>query len=85
MEAILIKSLTVSLFCVGLRIVSSEGMILHFLRKPYEYLENLKNEDDISELGNFYMYLMKPIIGCTTCMASVWSVVIDYYYFNYEN
>lgn len=31
------------------------------------------------------MHIMKPIIGCCTCMASVWVIVIDYFYFNSLN
>jgi len=39
---LLIKSLIISLFCVGLRITSSKGYLLYFLRMPYERLEDLK-------------------------------------------
>lgn len=69
MEQLLIKSLIISLFCVGLRIASSPGMVLYFLRKPFENLEGWKN------------YLAKPVILCSTCMASVWTIVIEYAYF----
>lgn len=127
----LLISLWISLFCVGLRIISSKGMILHFLRGPYELLkdkhktkaailmqlrfqmEQAKKAFDLAFLQvgkgvtnegiqelmnqltnkqeefenyradnkNFLMYakigiyLLKPIIGCGTCMASVWTVV----------
>lgn len=37
---LLIKSLIISLVCVGLRIMYRKGMVLHFLRKPYEYLQD---------------------------------------------
>ena len=64
----LIKSLIISLACVGLRIVSSPGMILYFLRMPYEWAQN---ESDM------LTYILKPVIGCVTCMASVWTLVIE--------
>ena len=75
---ILIKSLIVSLFCVGLRMVSSKEMILHFLRVPYEWVKSIKNPNKLNKL---LVYLMKPIIGCVTCMSSVWSLVISHFYF----
>jgi len=131
MNEILLISLVVSLFCVGLRFISSKGMILYFLRQPYEKLENrlkhkkstkailhsnfntFKNELDrllnlpleeqdqkrivttqhavieskssydeylrktnwIILVMNVTLYILKPIIGCGTCMASVWTIV----------
>lgn len=36
---ILEKALIISLFCVGLRIISRKGMILYFLRMPYESIK----------------------------------------------
>ena len=129
MNTLLLTSLLISLFCVGLRIISSKGMILRFLRKPYELLgnnrstkvailkqllsekvESKKKFDEyakgdlvnVKELvsykdlaqGKFEayenyrknnknyifwsgitLYIMKPIIGCCTCMASVWTLV----------
>jgi len=38
MNTILLTSLLIALFCAGLRIISSRGMIFHFLRWPYERL-----------------------------------------------
>ena len=116
-------SLIISGFCVGLRIISSPGMILHFLRKPYSWLAdkidsgkemveslgediNQKRKDlnetilsgtehEIDKTKNelvhlswmlekakkelkkrvIYHYLLKPVIGCGTCMASIWTFV----------
>ncbi len=52
MDYILTKSILISLAIVGLRIVSSKGMILHFLRMPYEWvlkeLDLIENNDDYS-------------------------------------
>ena len=78
---ILIKALIISLFCVGLRITSDDGMILSFIRMPYVWLES----KELNFWGKLAHYLLKPIIGCITCMASVWSITIDYYYFHYFN
>jgi len=61
---ILLTSLIISLFCCGLSIVTGEGMLLYFLRKPFENLrEPVK-------------YWFKPIILCCTCMASFWGIGI---------
>ena len=70
---LLIKSLTISLFCVGLRIVSSPGMILYFLRMPYEWAQ--KNNKALT-------WILKAVIGCGTCMASVWTIAISFVYYN---
>ena len=131
MTNLILITIVISLFCVGLRIISSKDMILYFLRKPYEKLDTFikresgglendkehreslrdkydemwENEEDFlreekcesimvdiqkmdeiivgtieklifATLGHF---ILKPIIGCVTCMASVWTVV--WYYF----
>jgi hypothetical protein len=126
-------SLFISLFCVGLRIISSPGLILYFLRKPYDNLNTelkrivanvtnidkdianheeakekikltaaIKNQelsadqkgriiiiqkhidDQWVERGKMVMKqkpvinkinILKPIIGCGTCMASVWTLI----------
>lgn len=70
---ILIKALIISLFCVGLRIISSPGMIFYFLRMPYEWSQRH---------SQLLKYLLKPVIGCGTCMASVWTIVIEFGYYN---
>lgn len=66
---LLVKSLIISLFCVGLRIITSKGMIGYPLRKPFENLTGWKQ------------YIMKPFILCVTCYASVWTIIIEYSYF----
>ena len=83
---ILIKSLIISLFCVGLRIVSSKGMILWFLRAPYEVLVVWKNRSEYLLNSKFLhsalIYILKPIIGCCTCMASVYTILIELMYYD---
>ena len=51
----------VSLFCLGLRAITDNGMIGYPIRKYF--LENL------SSVG-------KPVILCSTCMSSVWGTII---------
>ena len=70
---ILIKALIISLFCVGLRIISSPGMIFYFLRMPYEWSQTH---------SQLLKYILKPVIGCGTCMASVWTIAIEIGYYN---
>jgi len=92
---ILIKALIISLFCVGLRIISGPGMLLYFLRMPYEYYKNygvwakhfeMNESFELPQSAirryNLASYLLKPIIGCGTCMASVWTIVIELGYYN---
>lgn len=78
---IIVKAIVISSFCVGLRITSDDGMILEFLRYPYKWLQG----KDLNIIGKICEYILTPIIGCVICMASVWSLVIDYYYFNNFN
>ena len=66
---ILIQSLVISLASVGLRIITSAGMIGYPIRKPFE------------NLTGWRQYVMKPFILCVTCFASVWSVVISFFYY----
>jgi len=67
---ILEKTLIISLFCVGLRVISSEGMILYFIRKPYEKGSKLTKA------------ILKPIIGCVTCFAGIWTIIIELSYYS---
>jgi len=69
---ILIKAIIISLFCVGLRIISSPGMLLFFLRMPYDWAK---------DRSKVLHYLLKPVIGCGTCMASVWTIAIELGYY----
>ena len=66
---ILEKALIISLAIVGLRIVSSKGMIFYLIRKPFESLTGWKQ------------YIMKPIILCCVCMGSLWTIIIEMAYF----
>ena len=51
----------VSLFCLGLRAITDNGMIGHPIRKYF--LEKMP-------------YWGKPLILCSTCMSSFWGTII---------
>lgn len=81
-------SITV-LFCLGWRIVTDEGNLLYFIRKPFEDMQdNLEmNEELYSRYKNptiFYriqklktkLYLAKPFVLCITCFGSLWGAAI---------
>lgn len=91
----------IALFCLGWRTITDEGMILYFLRKPFENLteeiENKQNiynsmkgllsKNDESEANSYIfklkllLFVLKPLILCITCMASIWGIPI-YIYLN---
>lgn len=58
----------ISIFCLGLRAISDDGMVLFPLRKyfidRYERFDKMK------------INIAKPIILCCTCMSSVWGTQI---------
>lgn len=78
------------LFCLGLRQLLSEGMILHFIRKPFQYDKHktvmnlyiphtsefcIFDDDSVRILtkrSKILGYILKPIILCVVCFASVW-------------
>lgn len=53
----------VSLACVGLRVSMGHGMLLHFLQQVYD------------RASTRIKFVLKPVIGCVTCMASVWGLL----------
>ena len=55
----------ISLFCLGLRAITDEGMIGYPIRQYFE-----KNFPTIG----------KPVVLCTTCMSSVWGTIIFWSY-----
>lgn len=66
LSEILINIIIISLFCLGLRTILSDGMILHFIRKPFEGKKG----------PGKYDYLLKPVILCVVCFASVWGASV---------
>src|SRR3990167_10622598 len=59
---ILITIIIQSLFCLGLRVLFSEGQILHFIRKPFAH----------ADLKPLTLFILKPIVICVICFSSVW-------------
>jgi len=55
----------VSLFCLGLRSITDDGMIGYPIRSFFK--EN-------------YPTLGKPVVLCSTCMSSIWGTVIFWGY-----
>jgi len=128
MNNLLLITFAISLFCVGLRIISSNSkMIFYFLRKPYDkadekrvgfkeslnkielaiasnmdkilkyekskmasaanskeialknnrkLMDSLENGRKYSRRNMILFMVLKPVIGCCTCMASVWTLVL---------
>tara|TARA_R110000782_G_scaffold8498_1_gene27720 strand:+ start:200 stop:511 length:312 start_codon:yes stop_codon:yes gene_type:complete len=64
MESTLQLALIISLASLGFRAITGKGMILYFLRKPFD------NSTDKA-----LIYAMKPVLLCSTCMASVHTLI----------
>jgi hypothetical protein len=107
-DQILLTIITISAFCLGLRTITDDGMILWFARKPYDYTTKILQTIAVDIYNNkklrescgkekqieiqwtldclrtekiFFkvlLYLMKPIIGCCACFASVWGLFVFY-------
>lgn len=58
--------LVISLFCVGLYIVTHDF---------FTFLNLDKFEDKLIKDYPELWFMFKPLLGCVTCMASVWSFV----------
>lgn len=86
MADILITSLIISFFCLGLHEVSREGRVLYFVRKPFEGLDEmmmiLRGEENKrythTQLFSLQVaeFISKPLILCPPCMASIWGIII---------
>ena len=59
---ILIHSLIISGWCLGLRVASDEGNALYFIR---DWMERISSESD------FLYQLFKPLLLCVACTASI--------------
>lgn len=74
MELNLFKTtLIIVFFCLGWRIITSEGQIFYFIRKYFE---------DRTE-NKFFLTIGKPFVLCITCMASIWGSSIYLYLNNF--
>jgi len=61
---ILIHSLVISAWCLGLRTVTDDGMVLNFLRR---FLLKYESKP-----------ITKPLLLCVTCTSSIHGLVIHY-------
>ena len=60
---ILIHSLVISGWCLGFRTITDDGMVLYPIREYAEKQERFK-------------FLLKPLILCVTCTASIHGLII---------
>lgn len=58
----------ISIFCLGLRTVSDEDMVLFPFRKYFL--------DRYEKFDRYRINISKPIIICVTCMPSIWGTII---------
>jgi len=76
-------------FCLGWRIVTDEGQLLYFIRKPFENIESLlENKQNLYAATNsshlakqikklkVKLYLAKPFVLCITCFGSIWGAAV---------
>lgn len=69
-------ALSISLATLGFRAITSNGMILYFLRRPFDIItENNYLEIKQPAYKQFILYLAKPFITCVTCMASIHTLI----------
>lgn len=64
-----------------------QGMLFHFISKPFVNLDaTIENKKELMKFNDclkfevfklqIKFYILKPIILCVTCMASVWGTII---------
>lgn len=76
-------------FCLGWRIVTDEGNLLYFIRKPFESIQEnvemneelyaaFKNPEVLKRLKvlRLKMYFAKPFVLCITCFGSIWGALV---------
>jgi len=56
-------AIIISMASLGFRCITGPGMIFYFLRKPFE------------NANKVVKYIAKPFILCSTCMASVHTII----------
>lgn len=85
----MIQLICIVLFCLGWRMVTDEGQLLYFIKKPFEDnykrlsgLQEIQHEDfstsrhdEINQLKRINFFA-KPFILCITCMASFWGITV---------
>lgn len=74
--SLLITALAISMASLGFRLITDKGMIFYFLRKPFDDLSDKKTKSKSQERRKkAILYAMKPVMLCSTCMASVHTLV----------
>jgi len=69
-------ALIISLSTLGFRAITSNGMILYFLRRPFDIItENNYLQIKQPKQNQIVLYLAKPLITCVTCMASIHTLI----------
>lgn len=63
---ILLTTLAIALFCLGIRTLLSDGQILHSIRQPFENKKRLPG----------WTVMIKPVILCVVCFPSVWGSLL---------
>jgi hypothetical protein len=63
--------LSISGWCLGWRVITSEGMLFGFLRRW--------------AIDHLNPFLAKPLILCITCMSSIWGSIIFWLFFAYSD
>lgn len=90
MITLLLTILITVLFCLGWRIITDEGNLLYFIRKPFEkaldsYEMNkelyakFKYSKDVKRrvlFLKFIVFISKPFVLCITCFGSLWGAAI---------
>ena len=72
-------AIVISLATLGFRAITSQGMILYFLRRPFDIItENRDMNIKQPKYNLIILYLAKPFITCVTCMASIHTLIWYY-------
>jgi len=80
----------ISLITIGFRCITDKGMILYFLRSPFDKLVDRKTgyistqEYKKAWKYDWLIYLAKPFITCSTCMASVHTLLWYPYFIGWD-
>lgn len=86
---ILTDILIISLFCNGWNLITSDGMVLFFIRKGYLSLASAIQRSDGEIVWDCYYnplwsrfyrsilkFFYKPLFGCLPCMSSIWGTLV---------
>jgi hypothetical protein len=76
-------------FCLGWNLTLGEHQIFNFIRKPFDGLDDIiENKKELYKVFpkkylkrnilflEMQYFIVKPLILCITCMASIWGVAV---------